>query len=221
MDKFFDNFYSYAGFGPEIAQREVSASSLGKYRGKLPDKLLEYWQEYGWCGYAEGLFWTVNPEEWEEELDAWIGETPFMEQDAYHVIARGAFGDLYLWGEKTGPSLRVCPPSGLIVPRFQPDEFAERGADRTVQLFFSAKSRKSIDYEDEDDKPLFNRALERLGPLDHDTMYGFVPALALGGIARQENLQKLDAHVHMEILAQMAPKEIVLDIVAVSRSSKS
>ena len=75
---------------------------IEKFRGKLPDKLLEYCQEYGWCGYAKGLLWTVDPGEWEDTLEDWIGDTPFMEKDAYYVIARSAFGKLVLWGTNTG-----------------------------------------------------------------------------------------------------------------------
>lgn len=43
-------------------------------------------------------------------------------------------------------------------------------------------------------------------------MYGFVPALVMGGSPKLENLQKLDAHVHLDILAQMGEKKIMRDI---------
>lgn len=35
--------------------------------------------------------------------------------------------------------------------------------------------------EDLDDNPLFDRAMAKLGALEADEMYAFVPALALGG----------------------------------------
>jgi hypothetical protein len=81
-----------------IDKRYVPLSSIERYRGKLPDQLLAYWEENGWCGYADGLFWTVNPQDYEAALEAWIGDTPLMEEDSYYVIARSAFGDLYLFG---------------------------------------------------------------------------------------------------------------------------
>ena len=70
------------------------------------------------------------------------------------------------------------------------------------------------------EKPLFNRALEKLGPLDHDTMYGFVPALALSGSPKLENLQKLDAHVHLDILSQLGERRIMRDIAADARGAR-
>jgi hypothetical protein len=219
MDEFMKDFLEFNGFGPPMARRDVPPDKIKKFRGKLPNKLLEYWQEYGWCGYGKGLFWTVDPDEWEDELDAWIGDTDFVERDAYYVIARSAFGKLILWGEKTGQSLKVITPYGWIFPAFDEKEFRERGQDRSIQLFFCVTSKESCDETDINEKPLFERALKKLGPLDHDTMYGFVPALALGGEPRLENLQKLDAHVHLDILSQVTERQIMSDIAKDLRST--
>lgn len=71
---------------------------------------------------------------------------------------------------------------------------------------------EAYDLKDVVDQPLFERALAKLGPLDHDTMYGFVPALALGGEPSLERLQKLDAHVHLDILAQMTELQVMADV---------
>jgi hypothetical protein len=54
MDEDFACFL--AEFGPAIDKRDVPPSTIARYRGKLPDQLLAYWDEYGWCGYADGLF---------------------------------------------------------------------------------------------------------------------------------------------------------------------
>lgn len=209
MDAFFDNFLNYKGFGPAASCCNVPDEAFEYYRGKLPDKLLDYWRAYGWCAYGKGIFWTVDPAEWEDVLEAWIGDTSFMEQDAYHVFARSAFGDLYLWGERSGPSLRIHPAWGMIYPSFHPDEFLEDGPDFSLQLFFSGCSKEFMDLRDEDQNPLFDRALEKLGPLDDQSVYGFVPALVAGGRADLAGVQKLDAHVHLEILAQLGPRRIM------------
>jgi hypothetical protein len=212
MDQFMENFLGYEEFGPPFARRDVPPEKIEKFRGKLPDKLLEYWKEYGWCGYAKGLFWTVDPDEWEDALEDWIGETPFMERDAYYVIGRSAFGKLVLWGTKTGCSLKITAPYGFVFPAFDAETFDRRGPDKALQLFFSSSSRNQYDLTDLNEKPLFEQALAKLGPLDHDTMYGFVPALALGGEPSLERLQKLDAHVHMSILSQVTELQVMADV---------
>jgi hypothetical protein len=138
MDKFIELFLNDEAFGPSIERRDVPPEKLEKFRGKLPDKLLEYWQRYGWCGYAKGLFWTVDPDEWEDELEAWVGDTPFMERDSFYVIARSAFGELILWGTNTGQSLKVVPIYGGIFPAFDAEKFQRRGPDKALQLFFGS-----------------------------------------------------------------------------------
>ena len=94
MDEIFSIFLET--FGGPVDRREVPTSSIERYKGKLPNQLLEYWDEHGWCGYGDGIFWIVNPQEYEGVVASWIGGTKFEERDAYHLIARSAFGDLYL-----------------------------------------------------------------------------------------------------------------------------
>lgn len=197
MDEDFAGFLE--DFGPAFERRDVPPSSVERYRGKLPDQLLAYWQEHGWCGYADGLFWTVDPEEYEPVLEAWIGDTPFMEQDAFHIIARSAFGDLYVWGERTG-TLKLFAPGAFIFPTS-----ARVGSpDEEIRWFFGFRDREENDFAD-----LFAPALKKLGRLTHDEMYGFVPALALGSKASLAHLRKVRAIEHLVILAQLSELEVL------------
>jgi hypothetical protein len=194
MDEYFELFLK--DIGPPCNRRDVPRSSIDLYRGKLPDQLLAYWQEHGWCGYADGLFWTVDPQEYEPALEAWIGDTPFMEKDAHHIIARSAFGGLYFWGERSGFSLDLFAPGSFVVP-MSPDVVA---LDEQVKRFFCTRTRDGNDFAD-----LFIPALKKLGRLQHDEMYGFVPALALGGPSTLDHLQKVKAVEHLVLLAQLSP----------------
>ena len=133
------------------------------------------------------------------------------------MIARSAFGKLVLWGTRTGQSLKIVAPYGWVFPAFDPEAFKRRGPDKAVQLFFSSSSRDTYDLNDTNDKPLFEQALAKLGPLSHDTMYGFVPALALGGEPSVDRLQVVDAHVHLNILSQVTELDIMRDVAEVAR----
>lgn len=201
MDEDFEYFLEK--MGPSIEKRHVPPSSIERYRGKLPDRLLHYWQESGWCGYADGLFWTVDPHEYEPVLEAWIGETLLMEQDAYHIIARSAFGKLYFWGEKTGYSLQLFAPGAYC---FLDTSRSIRNVDLEMQVFFGMQSRKGNDY-----LQMFSGTLKKLGRLKQDEMYGFVPALAFGGDSSVDHLEKVKAVEHLVLLAQLAPLEIITD----------
>jgi hypothetical protein len=192
MDDNFDGFLE--DMGPAFDKRYVPPSSIERYQGKLPSQLLKYWKEYGWCGYADGLFWTVDPTEYEPVLEAWIGGTPFMERDAYHIIARSAFGHLFFWGEKTGHSLTISPIGCFAVPH----SLRDSSMDKQAQRFFGNRDREETDFGD-----YFSPALKALGRLKSDEMYGFVPAIAAGGSDDFKHLQKLKIVEHLVFLAQL------------------
>ncbi len=204
MDENFAGFLE--DFGPAIDKRSVPPSIIEHYRGKLPDQLLFYWEEYGWCGYADGLFWTVNPQEYEPVLEAWIGETSFMEEDAYYVIARSAFGDVYLFGGQSGRKLHIIAPDARMMPPRKPKT---TDLNLSIRAFFGSQSREACDFSDINGSPLFTPALNTLGRLKHDEMYGFVPALALGGPATLKHLHKVKAVEHLVLLAQLSPLRVM------------
>lgn len=218
MNKFFDNFYTFAGFGPAIKSELPSEAVLRSFEDKLPARLLEYWQEYGFCGWGEGIFWTVNPADYSEILDLWLAGTHFVGKDNYYVIGRSAFGRLYVWGETSGPSLDINPCYGMIFPTDKSEDLKKRGAERTIDLFFATTSKNSLEEEDTEGKPLFERAMIKLGPLEADETYAFVPALALGGALKLENLQKVKALEHLAFLAELGEKQVMADIVALSNA---
>ena len=221
MNKFFDNFYNFKGFGPAIKATMPTQETFEFFKGKLPDRLLEYWQEYGFCGWGNGIFWIVNPQDYHEILQIWLEGTEFAEReknglDKYYVIGRGAFGDLIVWGKTSGQSIDVNSNFGMIFPTDYSEKLKERGEERSIDLFFAVRRKESFDQKDINEKPLFERALKNLGPLEADEMYAFVPALALGGVNKLENLQKVKAIEHLNFLAELGEKLIMADIVAMS-----
>ena len=210
MDKYFDFFLSQWG-QPEIAT-PVSERTLHRFRGKLPDTLLGYWSHYGFAGYHHGLLWMVNPDDYEHALESWIGDTPIMEQDAYYVIARSAFGKLYLWGERTGYLYDIDPQTGVIYKNNDDDEgrLIRKGlSEKAMMFFWSVIKPDSSDENDDDIQPLFDRALKRLGPCTADEMYAFTPAPFLGGARRVENLEKVNVHIQLDLLAQFGHRELL------------
>ncbi|MFQ6571947.1 GAD-like domain-containing protein [Pseudomonas sp. UM16] len=198
MDKVFARFIEK--FGEPVGRQEVPVSSIERYRGKLPNLLLEYWAEHGWCGYGDGIFWIVNPQEYEGVVASWLDGTKFEIFDAYHLIARSAFGDLYFWGEETGGSLKitsVASRSTTFMSKLPKDQM-----DKRLQNFLLSTEVECNDYGD-----LFKPAKKKLGVLHHDEMYGFVPALMFGGPDTLEHLEKVKAVEHLILLSQVSELE--------------
>jgi hypothetical protein len=119
----------------------VPPSSIDRYNGKLPALLLAYWKEHGWCGFGEGIFWLVNPQEYEGVVSSWIEGTLLEHRDTYHLIARSAFGDLYLWGENSGFSVKITS----LLSRYTGENctLTETEATREVQSFFLTRKKNT------------------------------------------------------------------------------
>lgn len=195
-------------FGEPTSPRRAKTDEAERYRGVLPDKLLEYWQDLGWSGFADGLFWLVNPADYDHLVAMWLEGTPFEALDTYRVIARTAFGKLYVWGENTNRSFVISCPTHAIIAMENKVKTVAPDTDSAVETFFVMSRRKRYDLTDMSDKPLFAQALKKLGPLGPDEVYGFEPALVAGGEWSVNNLAKLNLDIHLTILRQMAPPEI-------------
>ena len=213
LDQHFQYFYEKNGFGPAEFVQQVSEDVVGQYRGKLPEQILSYWQTFGFCSFGKGLFWTVNPGDYASLVSMWLAGTDFVSKDTFYVLGRSAFGALYLWGTKSGPSLMIDCPWGMIFPNDQTAAIAAGKDQFLAQRFFGGRKKAPTDQEDEHGKLLFDRALRSLGQLETGEMYGFEPALALGGRPDLKNLRRVEAVSHLTILAGLGERKLMRDIV--------
>ncbi len=70
--------------------------------------------------------------------------------------------------------------------------------DAGVRAFMVSKRADTNDYGN-----LFKPAKRKLGRLQPDEMYGFTPALMLGGLDKLEHLEKVKAVEHLMLLSQL------------------
>lgn len=145
----------------------------------------------------------MNPQEYEGVLSDWLSGSLFEAKDKFHIVAMGGFGKLYVWGEKYGFSFTIIPSESWMVSQH---DFSTAPADMDlhVQCFFMSEDRSYMDTYD-----LFDEACARLGKLDVGEIYGFHPALALGGAIDVKNLQKVSAVEHLTFLAQLEDLSIL------------
>ncbi len=210
MDEAFDYFYNDEGFGPPIESTPVSEEILAKFKGKLPNQLLEYWKAFGFSGWGNGLFWLVNPDDYQDVLDAWLEHVELPSHEEYFVIARTAFGDLEIWGTIHGHCLTISSIFSRIYPQM---EIAKNERwDSLLRTFLIVQEKGNLDLGDWKNKPLFDRAVKKYGVLKPNEMFGFEPALILGGEAKLENVRKLPIVSHLQLLASLDTPRMMLDI---------
>lgn len=99
-------------------------------------------KKYGWSGYADGLFWIVNPHDYSLIVSEWLKGTPFSEKDNYHLIALSGFGDMYLWGEETANSLLINSSLGHFYPANKSSLINSDGEMDKLANFFLQQSLK-------------------------------------------------------------------------------
>lgn len=215
LDEDFEGFLE--DFGEPFTSEPCSPAIIEQFKDKLPDRLLEYWQAYGFCGFKQGLFWIVNPADYEDTLDEWLEHTDIPDNDIYHVIARNAFGDLFLWGEETGYKYEITTRRGWIIEQ---DGNSRQENDFSIKCFFGFSDVDEHDITSESGKPLFNACIKKHGALGRDEMFGFAPSLIVGGKSELANLSKVNIFVHLSILAQFGQIE-VLDHKALMRKAFS
>ena len=198
-------------FGPPLNVIAPTEADYAMFRGRVPDSIMDqYWKRYGFCTFKRGQFSIVNPAWYAAALDQWLDGTEFAEKDTYHVIAVGAFGNMRVWGEKTGQAFAIDLASSWTMPEFGDDStfIAEHGPNTAARSLIANLDSDFGEMKD-DDGPMFARAVKRLGVLRPDEVYGFVPLLQLGGKEEEASLQRVSGPEHMALIAQMAPPRVV------------
>lgn len=156
------------------------------------------------------MFWITNPADYDDIVDRFLDDTLFPDIDTYHVIARNVWGELYLWGEKTGDSLVISPYLNWMTTSQGSKQEIENGlVNQAIEQFFEFTDPEAVDVEGRDNKPLFERTLKTLGPLTETEVYGFVPYLFMGGQKNLANIQKMDLITHLNLIADMGEMEII------------
>lgn len=100
--------------GESIFSKKVDNQVILNWENKLPSSLLRIWQELGWCSFHNGLLWTVNPDEYQYLVDTWLDNTKYQQLDNFYCIARTAFGECLLYGERTKRIIEIQPQYNTI-----------------------------------------------------------------------------------------------------------
>jgi hypothetical protein len=184
-----------------------SEADIEAYRGKLPDYLLRFWSNHGWCSWSDCQYWLCYPALPKPVLDYVFRGDPEFDPDRMYAIGFTAFGAIDIWYGDAMIRLNL-PRDSVSLDRRSFDEEHQREWTDEVMIGLGLSGRLSPatpPWEDENYKNMMPKAREVLGPLSWGEIYGFVPALSLGGRNTIQHVQKLRMVEHLVFLASMTP----------------
>jgi hypothetical protein len=181
-------------YGQGEQYRVFDLEEQNRLQSVVPDFLLELWKTDGWAGYRNGLLWTVDPQDFAPVVSAWkLPVKPGL------VVARTAFGLIYMLKE----FVTEQGVKGISIVGLNPHTGDYTVVGPTARRFLTESLAqpdyiKSVLWE-----PQAKRAAADVGPLAWDEMYGFEPALALGGSGKPETVRRYNVFNHHLLLSQL------------------
>lgn len=178
----FDAFH--AVFSP-TRYRELTDEATTRLGARVPADLIDLLRTDGFAFYGPRLFWTVDDADVEAARQAWLPAFPQVS-----VLACGAFGQLFLWD---GATVQVLLP-----------HTAQVGLVAYTVTQLCNEGLTPAWYIEDGLQPASAAAAERaVGPLAPDEMYGYEPALALGGSGDLDTLRRYKLVEHHILLSQL------------------
>lgn len=167
---------------------EMKEELVQKYKSVLPDGLIEIWQNCGRGSLLDGYLRIINP----DEYHALLKKTYFRGEISIPILIT-AFGDIITIeeGQYIGMVKYKNGNCTIIAKSF------ERFMKNITDEYFLEKYFQI---------PHFIEAVKKLGKLEYDECFGYVPLLGLGGSEKIDNLSIVKIKEHIEIIAQLMGK---------------
>lgn len=171
------------------AHAPVPAGIIEEYRGRVPDELVDVWEQYGYGTFGEGFLRVIDPKLYEAEVGDCIGKTQ-GDGIAIPIMVTG-LGDLITWEPSLG-AVAILYREGRV-----------RGLGE-MRAFLNLVRRGGANHLSRAlNWDLFPEAVEAHGELPYDQSFIFVPLLSLGGQAKVENLRKRESIASIRVAVEM------------------
>jgi hypothetical protein len=163
-----------------------AADQIVRYQDQLPNDLLLFWKEYGFGNFMNGYLKVLDP----STFQPFMQNTYAVYKEPTTVFAATAFGDLLIW-------------EGEYIKQLNYRTGKTDNGGSSISKFFNVILSSWAHVEASMQAKQFRPAVERLGEPAFDECFAYVPALALGGSEKVENIQKVKLREHLMILSQL------------------
>lgn len=179
-----------------IREQTVDQLLIDKYKKILPEEIIYIWKTFGFGTFENGFIRFVKPIDYE-----WALQCCRVYLNPTIPIAITALGDLIVWEGNDNPTVAKDEGNRYSIYIFR------KGKKEILGSRAFVINRKIADKEFIVDKNYFDAAIyydaaEKLGTLEYDESYGFVPILALGGSEKVENIKKVKSKEYINIICQ-------------------
>ncbi|WP_061313212.1 GAD-like domain-containing protein [Clostridium botulinum] len=178
-------------FKPSNNLLKPTEEELKQFKNSLPTELLNFWKEYGFGNYGDGIIKVINPLEYMENFYEWLGKEDFSKIP----IILTAFGDVFYYRKLQDDVEDIC----LLSIHYRNSIVCSY----SLQEFFKSYIVNEQIYNEVLRKKLFQQAYAVKGSLELNQIYFFTPALVLGGKELIESIDRGDANIHQSILLQL------------------
>ncbi|MDQ0497189.1 T6SS immunity protein Tdi1 domain-containing protein [Paenibacillus brasilensis] len=176
MDIFSSDFIPYD---------KIEGKTITKYRGKVPDELLNIWEKFGAGSIKKGYLKLINPDDFIDVLN-----TSYFRSEISVPIFTTSMCDIITFEEN----------KYLRLVKYRRGNFSI--IPTSFNLFLSdlldeAFCNRHLDWGQ------YEGAVEKLGVPTYTDGFGYVPLLGLGGAEKVENLQKVRVLEHIQLITEM------------------
>lgn len=170
-----------------VVHAPVPAEIIEEFRGRVPDELVEIWEQYGYGTFADGFLRLIDPKLYEAEVGDCIGKTQ-GDGIAIPIMVTG-LGDLITWE----PSL------GIVAIQYRLGTVYGLGS-RVRSVFRLVEDGLILSRLRAE---IFPKAVEAHGEVPYDQSFIFVPLLSLGGQEKVENLHKRETIASIQVAVDL------------------
>jgi hypothetical protein len=201
--------YCIKKFGPPAGGEPVPPEVIEMYRSKVPQSMLDFWEEYGVGLWLDGRFQLCRPDRYQGLIDMILEGDPDFNPSQSVLIGYTAFGKLLVWHNKNY-FLEIDLVEKIAYTRHVSPRHPILDPDRDLPSDLDSIDSGAYDYHEHTDaaKPLFTRALKKCGKLAYGECYGFFPAVGLGGRGVLGEVRRVEAGAHFSIIAQLEPIQL-------------
>lgn len=178
-------------FKPSNDLVKPTEDELKQFEDILPSELLNFWKEYGFGNYGNGIIKVINPLDYMESLYEWFGKEDFSKLP---ILVTG-FGDIFYYRKLSEVDEDIC----LLNIHYRNITVCSYSLEEFFESYIVDEGNCSNILR----KELFDQAYAAKGVLKQNDIYFFVPAIIIGGKESVESIDNGNANVHQRILFEL------------------